>query len=55
MPDTPLPSLEARGIPNEADPFRLFQTWLAAARGTAITHPKAMTVAPSPPHRPPTS
>ena len=45
MPDTPLPSLEARGIPNEADPFRLFQIWLDAARGTEINDPNAMTVA----------
>jgi len=45
MPDTPLPSLEARGIPAAADPFLLFQAWFDEAKGTEVNDPNAMTVA----------
>jgi len=45
MPDLPLPSLDARGIPEAADPFRLFQAWLDEASGTELNDPNAMTVA----------
>lgn len=45
MLDTPLPSLEARGIPAVPDPFLLFQMWLDEAKGTEINDPNAMTVA----------
>lgn len=50
MPDTPLlsptlPSLETRGIPEAADPFRLFQAWLDEAGRTEPNDPNAMTVA----------
>ncbi len=45
MPDTPLPSLETRGIPVAADPFLLFQAWFDEAKGTEINDPNAMTVA----------
>lgn len=45
MPDLPLPDLETRGIPEAADPFRLFQAWLDEATGTELNDPNAMTVA----------
>ena len=46
MPDTPLPSsIEARGIPEAADPFQLFQAWLEEAGRTEPNDPNAMTVA----------
>lgn len=45
MPDTPLPSIETRGIPEAADPFRLFQAWLDEAGRTEPNDPNAMTVA----------
>ncbi len=45
MLDTPLPSLEACGIPAVPDPFLLFQIWLDKAKGTEINDPNAMTVA----------
>ena len=45
MPDTPLPSTETRGIPEAADPFRLFQAWLDEAGRTELNDPNAMTVA----------
>ncbi len=50
MPDTPLPSnasssIETRGIPEAADPFRLFQAWLDEAAGAEPNDPNAMTVA----------
>lgn len=45
MPDIPLPSLDARGIPEAADPYPLFQAWLDEAKGTEINDPNAMTVA----------
>ncbi len=54
MPDTPLstsplPTIETRGIPEAADPFRLFQAWLDEATGTEPNDPNAMTVATSTP------
>ncbi len=45
MLDTPLPSLDARGIPAAGDPFLLFQMWLDEAKGTEVNDPNAMTVA----------
>ena len=45
MPDPPLPSTETRGIPEAADPFRLFQAWLDEAGRTEPNDPNAMTVA----------
>ncbi len=50
MPDTPLPSptlpsIETRGIPEAADPFRLFGAWLDEAGRTEPNDPNAMTVA----------
>jgi pyridoxamine 5'-phosphate oxidase len=45
MPDIPLPSLDACGIPDAADPYLLFQAWLDEAKGTEINDPNAMTVA----------
>lgn len=45
MLDTPLPSLDARGIPAAGDPFLLFQLWLDEAKGTEVNDPNAMTVA----------
>ena len=45
MPDTPLPTIETRGIPEAADPFQLFQAWLDEARRTEPNDPNAMTVA----------
>ena len=49
MPDTPLPSIETRGIPEAADPFGLFQAWLEEAGRTEPNDPNAMTVATSTP------
>ena len=45
MPDTPLPSIETRGIPEASDPFRLFQAWFDEASATELNDPNAMTVA----------
>ena len=45
LPSPPLPSIETRGIPEAADPFRLFQTWLDEAGRTEPNDPNAMTVA----------
>jgi len=45
MPDTQLPSLETRGVPEATDPFLLFQAWLDEAKGTEVNDPNAMTVA----------
>ena len=45
MPDTPLPSAEARGIPEAADPLALFRAWLEEAGRTEPNDPNAMTVA----------
>lgn len=45
MPDTPLPSLESRGIAPAADPLLLFQAWFDAATATEPNDPNAMTVA----------
>ena len=49
LPSPPLPSIETRGIPQEADPFRLFQAWLDEAGRTEPNDPNAMTVATSTP------
>ncbi len=45
MPDTPLPTLDARGIPQSDDPLALFGTWMAEATRTEPNDPNAMTVA----------
>ena len=45
MPDTPLPQLESRGIPQAADPFALFGAWMAEASASEVNDPNAMTVA----------
>jgi len=50
MPDTPhapnsSSSIETRGIPEAADPLRLFQAWLDEASATELNDPNAMTVA----------
>ena len=45
MPDTPLPHLNARGIPHSGDPFALFGAWFAEAKRSEVNDPNAMTVA----------
>lgn len=45
MPDTPFPASSHPGIPDAADPFRLFQDWMAEAAQSEPNDPNAMTVA----------
>ena len=45
MPDTALPSLDHRGIPQAEEPFGLFGAWLAEAGRSEVNDPNAMTVA----------
>lgn len=51
MPDIPHPGhpAPAPGIPDAADPFRLFRDWMAEASRTEPNDPNAMTVATSTP------
>ncbi len=49
MPDTPLAPQTDPGIPEVADPLRLFQDWMAEAQRTEPNDPNAMTLATSTP------